>query len=181
MQALTTETRIILEYLAKFFHQGQYRRGGEPYASHPIRVAESIMDEMDDEFPKYDLTVLYAAACLHDVLEDCPEWDEKDLKSHLQPVVDDVDTVIEALKILTHKKDESYADYIQRIIDSKNNYALAVKMADYLDNWVSAETELRNMQDDVVTLEHYERVKRQVQKYRSVSGTLFSAYEDAMC
>jgi len=44
-------------------HQGQVRRSGEPYLSHPLEVAEMLADM------KMDKTTI-AASLLHDVLED---------------------------------------------------------------------------------------------------------------
>lgn len=47
-------------------HEGQTRRSGAPYSTHPIAVAEILAREGVDD-PE-----ILAAACLHDVLEDCP-------------------------------------------------------------------------------------------------------------
>lgn len=51
-------------YFAATAHQGQYRRSGEPYVCHPIKVAEILAKEV-----AFDLAVLQAAV-LHDVIED---------------------------------------------------------------------------------------------------------------
>jgi len=69
-------------------------------------------------------------ALLHDMLEDT-EFKEED--------IEDAD-VREAVVILTRKSDETYFDYIQRIIDSKNRYAYFVKIADISDHLIQIET-----------------------------------------
>lgn len=52
-------------YLARKLHDGQHRRDGTPYISHPLKVCSTLISyEIDDD-------VTLAAALLHDVLEDC--------------------------------------------------------------------------------------------------------------
>jgi GTP pyrophosphokinase len=49
--------------LAERYHDGQFRRSGEPYITHPVAVADMVADlGMDD--------VAVASALLHDVVED---------------------------------------------------------------------------------------------------------------
>lgn len=59
--------RILSAYdLAAHAHRHQKRKSGEPYITHPVAVAEILIDlGMDDD--------AVIAALLHDVLEDCPE------------------------------------------------------------------------------------------------------------
>ena len=66
-----------------------------------------------------------AIAYLHDVLEDTSVTVDE-LRNHFSNEI--VDTVI----TLTHRKDESYFEYIQRI--SKSKLAKKVKVADLLHN-----------------------------------------------
>ena len=50
-------------YFAKKYHQGQLRKSGEPFYSHPLEVAYIISD--------YNLkTDVIAASILHDIVED---------------------------------------------------------------------------------------------------------------
>lgn len=52
-------------YVAEEAHRGQTRLSGEPYISHPLAVADILVDiHVDDD------TIV--AGLLHDVLEDCP-------------------------------------------------------------------------------------------------------------
>ncbi|MHB8572797.1 MAG: HD domain-containing protein [Candidatus Dormibacteria bacterium] len=52
-------------------HHGQRRKGGEPYLVHPARVALCLRHELQVA----DAEAL-AAALVHDVIEDCPGYDE---------------------------------------------------------------------------------------------------------
>ncbi|MFJ8528304.1 HD domain-containing protein [Bacillus sp. NPDC094106] len=55
---------IIALNLAEEMHSGQKRKSGEPYISHPVRIANAIISlGIDDE-------EIIAGALLHDILED---------------------------------------------------------------------------------------------------------------
>ncbi|MBU3937807.1 MAG: HD domain-containing protein, partial [Proteobacteria bacterium] len=49
-------------------HQGQRRKSGEVYVSHPLQVAKILVEELEIRDPE-----LLAAAVLHDTVEDVPE------------------------------------------------------------------------------------------------------------
>ena len=58
---------------ARDAHQGQFRRSGQPYITHPVEVAYSVAElELDNH--------LLAAALLHDVQEDCGVSNEEIIK-----------------------------------------------------------------------------------------------------
>jgi len=101
--------------LATKAHKGQKDKGGADYISHPLR----LMAKMSTEEEKM-------TAVLHDVVEDTPVTLEY-LRSAGYPAA-----VVEALDLLTHRKGESYADYIGRI--KQNPLARKVKIADLEDN-----------------------------------------------
>lgn len=91
-------------------HKEQTDKAGLPYVFHPFYVAE----QMDDE----DSTV---TALLHDVVEDTDCTFEKLENMGFN------ETVITALKLLTHGKNTDYTDYIMRI--KINPTARKVKLA----------------------------------------------------
>lgn len=97
-------------------HEGQKRWGGEPYISHPLAVAESFGPVAGPA---------KVAAVLHDVLEDTAVTEEE-LRTEFP------DFIVDNLLLLTHKDDESYADYIMRIRTS--GLARLVKAADIQHN-----------------------------------------------
>ena len=79
----------------------------------------------------------YDVAFLHDLLEDT-EFTADDIKDK---------EVREAVVILTRKADETYFEYIQRIIDSDNKYAYFVKLADISDHLLQIETLTPSLKD----------------------------------
>lgn len=105
-------------------HFGQQRRDGSPYSNHPLRVADSLNDDYGP--------FLGQIGALHDVIEDCAEI----FKSRLET---EFPEILEYLEILTHSKDESYNEYIDRV--SKNEITRLVKIYDILDNLSDSPTE----------------------------------------
>ncbi len=96
-------------------HHGQTDKGGVPYIYHPTSVAEQM--DTEDEI---------ITALLHDVVEDT-EVTLADLKrAGFSPAV------LEAVKLLTHKKGTDYSRYIRKV--AKNPLALKVKQADLAHN-----------------------------------------------
>ena len=79
-------------------HKDQVDKGGMPYIYHPFHLAEQMNTEE---------TVI--VALLHDVVEDTA-YTLQDIASMGFP-----QSVIDALKLLTHEKSTPYMDYIIRI------------------------------------------------------------------
>ena len=106
----------------------------EPYVFHPLRVMLRFSDPVDQ-----------AAAVLHDAVEDT-ELTLDDLRraGYLSEVVDAIDA-------LTHRPDESYEEYIGRVV--QNPVACRVKTADLEEN-------LANNQRSPRALGNAERIRR---------------------
>jgi (p)ppGpp synthase/HD superfamily hydrolase len=96
-------------------HKDQLDKSGIPYVFHPFHLAEQMTDE--------ETTI---AALLHDVVEDT-DYTFADLAAMGFP-----ETVIDALRLLTHGADVPYMDYVARI--KPNPIARAVKLADLRHN-----------------------------------------------
>ena len=98
-------------------HNGQKDLDGNPVILHPITVglAGNNREEIIGGF-------------LHDVVEDT-EFTFNDL---LARGVDK--TIVEALQLLTHTKDISYDEYVQRIATSGNSIAIHIKYNDLRHN-----------------------------------------------
>lgn len=92
-------------------------KAGEPYALHPKRVA-SRLSERDEKL----------VALLHDTIEDTCLTAE-DLISIGFPR-----NVVDAVMVITIRENESYDEYIDRVIGSNNVLSLKVKKADMEDN-----------------------------------------------
>ena len=116
--------------LASAAHALQTRIDGGAYIEHPERVCNLVGEESK------------VVALLHDVLEDNPN-----ARLVASPGISPywklclgLDYVnlhtkeAEALLILTRSKEESYAEFIDRICESENSIALDVKLADLEDN-----------------------------------------------
>ena len=99
-------------------HSGQLDKDGEAYILHPLAVG--LMGKTDEE---------RMAGFLHDVLEDSDYTPDNLLESGIP------ESVVNALILLTHNKNESYNDYIHHIIDSHNPIALMVKYYDLTHNY----------------------------------------------
>ena len=95
-------------------HHGQVDKAGIPYIFHPIHLAEQMEDEIS-----------CCVALLHDVVEDTDITPEA-----LAP--DFPREVIAALKLLTHKTDTDYIDYVRAI--KADPVAVQVKLADLAHN-----------------------------------------------
>ena len=96
-------------------HHGQTRTGGAPFITHPVRVASHF--EGDD--------FLMSCALLHDTVEDT------------NATLVEIDhyfgeSIARTVDALTHRIDETYAQYIQRVL--ADACAIKVKIADILDN-----------------------------------------------
>ena len=96
-------------------HQGQMDKGGFPYCFHPYQVAQG----MDDE-------ISCTCALLHDVVEDT------DLTFEDLAGMGFAAEVIDVLKLLTHREDVSYMDYVRNL--AGNPVARKVKLSDLHHN-----------------------------------------------
>lgn len=103
--------------IANKAHKGQTDRYSAPYIAHVLRVSNAgrTLDEK-------------IVGALHDVVEDCPEYNLEYLKSVGFP--DDILFAVECLSKMD--PDESYSDFILRIEASP--LAISVKLNDLRDN-----------------------------------------------
>lgn len=99
---------------------------GAPYFNHLYRVSSGCY-KYEKSSPRNECVIVETAAMLHDLLEDCPEWNEKSLR-FLFP-----DEIVDLVVILTKIKGENYLDsYIKRICE--NEFAIRIKLSDLRDN-----------------------------------------------
>ncbi len=114
--------------VARKLHDGQYRKSGEPYFTHPLKVCSTLVSYGIDD----DITL--AAAILHDVLEDC----EEALPNGGQDLVEEygIDPeIVEIIAILSKRSglnDQELGKYFRKI--EKNPKAALIKLADRLHN-----------------------------------------------
>lgn len=100
--------------IARYAHRGQVDKAGKPYFEHPKAVVAQLCYE-DEQIVGW----------LHDVLEDT-DFSPDILREIFG------DDIMDALDAITHRKDESWDDYISRV--EKNPLAVRVKLADLTHN-----------------------------------------------
>jgi len=132
-------------------HKDQTDKSGLPYIFHPFHLAAQMTDEEST-----------CAALLHDVVEDTSITFEDMMVKGIPP------TVIEILRLLTHDDGTTYMDYIQKILLSENEKAIAVKLADLRHN------------SDISRLEFVDdNVKSRIEKYKTAITILERCYSNA--
>lgn len=112
-------------------HEGQRRKSGEAYVSHPCMVAQILVDELDVRDP-----VTLAAAVLHDTMEDVPEVTNEVIGEIFGK---DVEEIVEGLtKITSFSGDkQNFYKLVHRKIFSgaaSRIDIMLVKLADRLHN-----------------------------------------------
>lgn len=128
--------------IAKDAHKGQVDKAGVEYIQHPLFVASLVEGELAK-----------TVALLHDVVEDS-DWTLEDLRKEGLP-----EEVVQAVGILTKKRNENYEEYILRV--KQNPLARQVKLADLHHN--SDLSRLANVTD---------RDRKRVAKYQKAIAYL---------
>ena len=120
--------------VADYAHKIQVRKlDKEKYINHPLRVALSLknVESIDDTYAPIHYQIV---GVLHDVIEDSFD--------NLGYTIDGIDLnhfgisteLTEAIYLLTKKEGENYFDFIMRVLNSRNELAIRVKLADIEDN-----------------------------------------------
>lgn len=114
---------------AKLKHEGQFRKSGEPYITHPMNVALILTSVYAD----YETI---SAGLLHDVLEDC-DCTPEEMENEFGPVITKlVKGVTKLSKINFSTENEYLIDYYKKIIVgmSEDVRVIIIKLADRLHN-----------------------------------------------
>jgi GTP pyrophosphokinase len=114
---------------AKKGHQGQKRKSGEEYITHPLHVAIYLAEL------NFDIETI-KAALLHDLVEDTEITYQDIKKSFGKEVADLVDGVTKLDKIRYNSREEAKAEAIRKMVIamSKDIRVLILKLADRLHN-----------------------------------------------
>lgn len=131
--------------IAEKAHTGQRRDEGTAYIVHPVRVAVSLVDELEMYSPK-----LICSALLHDVIEDSPT-------TRTEIAAGFGEEIAEIVWLLTKFEDVSLTDYLQEIEAASHTGAPIVKLCDRLDNlrFISHSPKLEKKHRYVHTTEKY--------------------------
>ncbi|MBZ2189057.1 bifunctional GTP diphosphokinase/guanosine-3',5'-bis pyrophosphate 3'-pyrophosphohydrolase [Alcanivorax sp. JB21] len=114
---------------AEHAHEGQYRRTGDPYITHPLAVANILTDmHMDHES--------LMAAMLHDVIEDTGVSKEQLAEMFSPGVAELVDGVSKIAQIKFESKAEQQAENLRKMMlaMTRDIRVILVKLADRLHN-----------------------------------------------
>jgi class 3 adenylate cyclase len=140
--------------VAEFCHQGQTRRSGDPYITHPVSVATILAGLGAD-----DQTV--CAAILHDTVEDTP-YTLTALRRNFGTGIATLVAELTALDRISGSRERKIAQ-VMTAITSADTRVVALKMADRLHNmrtlqFMPPETQLRKARE---VLEIFGPVARQ--------------------
>ena len=110
-------------------HQGQTRRSGEPYLSHPLEVAAFLAEMRMDP-------VTIAAGLLHDVLEDTPVTAAELHQAFGKEVTHLVEGVTKISRLQEASPETRHAESIRKIILAMTDdlRVIFIKLADRLHN-----------------------------------------------
>lgn len=114
---------------AEAAHEGQMRKSGEPYITHPLAVAEIVADMQLD-------VASIIAALLHDVIEDCGVSDETLTAKFGKEVTSLVEGVTKLEKLNFSSRDEAQVENLRKMFlaMAKDLRVILIKLADRLHN-----------------------------------------------
>jgi GTP diphosphokinase / guanosine-3',5'-bis(diphosphate) 3'-diphosphatase len=137
---------------ARAAHEGQIRRSGEAYITHPIAVATELADLGLD-------TATLVAALLHDVVEDTPATREEIAGYFGEEVAQLVDGVTKLDRLHVDSKEHQQAETFRKMIVAmaEDIRVLLIKLADRLHNMATVEHMPREKQKRIAqeTLDIY--------------------------
>ena len=143
-------------YWAKKYHNGQFRKSGEPFYSHPLEVAYMISDHLLH-------TNTIVASILHDIVEDTEVTTGMILDEFGWRIAEMVDR-------LTRDRPDgtklSVDEVMKNIYLHKDKETLLVKLIDRLHN--------------VQTIEHMSKKKQLLTSKKTLQRFLIAAYEPEM-
>lgn len=112
--------------LMKDAHREQFRDEGLPYYIHPLKVAHDLLKK----WSSYEAIII---ALLHDIIEDCPDIQEKDLEEIFGVKIL---TIIKRLTKITNSGEKMPIDDYLSII-AQDPLAIEVKAQDRINNIAS--------------------------------------------
>ena len=110
-------------------HEGQYRKSGEKYFSHPVAVAEILAEQQLD-----DATIV--TALLHDTIEDTTSSKDEITKQFTPEIADLVDGVTKLTNMQLTSTETKEAENVRKLLMAiaQDVRVILVKLADRLHN-----------------------------------------------
>ena len=161
----------VLEF-AKEKHKGQKRDDGREYITHPMRVAKLVDDYKGKT--SSNRKILFAAALLHDTLEDT-YTSYKELVNNFGEVVASLVLELTTAKYACHYIGK--AQYLAEKMEHMTSYALTIKLADRLDNLMdlsgcSQEKQEKMINDTIYILSHLEKNRNLTKPQQELSKAI---------
>lgn len=135
-------------------------KAGKPYVDHLLRVEDKSLkiykkihgssSDIEDH--------ISCVALLHDIIEDCPEWNEN-LLGQVFP-----SRIIDCVLILTRTEGIEYIDYIKNI--NTDTFCTIVKTADLEDNMDITRLETIS-EKDIFRIQKYHKAYRILNPFKS--------------
>ncbi|MDB5867366.1 MAG: (p)ppGpp synthetase SpoT/RelA, partial [Betaproteobacteria bacterium] len=122
-------------HFSKAAHEGQFRKSGEPYISHPLAVADILAQwHMDPQ--------ALTAALLHDVTEDTEITKNEISRNFGKPVAELVDGVskLDKIEFETHEKAQAENFRKMLLAMARDVRVILIKLADRLHNMRTLDT-----------------------------------------
>jgi len=116
-------------HFSEVAHEGQFRKSGEPYVSHPLAVANILAQwHLDPQ--------ALTAALLHDVMEDTSVTKTEITRNFGKPVAELVDGVSKLDKIEFETHEEAQAENFRKMLlaMARDVRVILIKLADRLHN-----------------------------------------------
>ncbi|MFT4249804.1 MAG: HD domain-containing protein [Candidatus Woesearchaeota archaeon] len=157
-------------------HEGQTRKTGEEYITHPLNVAKKLLETTDKRITP--TTII--AALLHDTLEDT-KTTSKQLEKHFGR---DVTRIVQALtktKNPENKQEEDKQYHKQLQEETKTNPQVGIiKLADVIDNSqdMNVYTKKRKQQRTQHLTTMYKPLSKQLRIYEKEIQELEERYEE---
>ena len=134
-------------------HQGQLRKDGSPFVTHPLAVAQIVAEELHLDSESIE------AALLHDTIEDTSATHEDIAKQFSPPVADLVEGVSKLTRVHYTSKAQEQMENLRKMLlaMSKDIRVILIKVSDRLHNMRTMEyqTPEKQKQKSFETLEIY--------------------------
>ncbi len=126
------ETIELAFQVANHAHNGQFRKSGEPYITHPLEVAILVAEWGLDE-------QTIAGALMHDVIEDTAVTKEELSRIFGSRIAELVDSVTKLDKLHFESEEAAHAEYFRKVVlaMAKDVRVILIKLADRMHNMLT--------------------------------------------
>ena len=168
---------VIKSYeIAEDKHRGVKRQSGEPYITHPVHVANNLLNMQE-----WDADMI-SAALLHDTIEDT-DLTKEDIAKEINPnVADLVDGVTKIRRLNFNSKTSQNQANKRKIISSLNKdyRVIKIKLADRLHNMRTLEykEKIKQIENALETLEIYAPFANKLGMYKTQLEDLSLKYSE---